>query len=227
MRVLSAHFRMAEPSSNAPAAAAPPRGGFPVGVLYVVFCLSGLAAILYQLIWQRALFALLGIDSVSVSLIVAAFLLGLGLGALAGGALSKKLHRLPLLFAGLELGIGAFGLVSLPFFRWMAGWSIGAEGLTVGLVAFAAVIIPTLLMGATLPVLVAHTVRASGNVGRSVGALYFVNTIGSAAGCALAGGFLFGALGMSGSVYVAAALNALVAIVVLAMNAAARRGERA
>lgn len=218
---------MADSTHTIPAAAAAPPRAFPVGVLYAVFCLSGVSAILYQLIWQRALFALLGIDSVSVTLIVAAFLLGLGLGALAGGALSKRLTRLPLLFAGLELGIGAFGLVSLPFFNWMAASTIGAEGLAVGAVAFAAVIVPTLLMGATLPVLVAHTVRASGNVGRSVGALYFVNTIGSALGCALAAGFLFGAVGMGGSVYVAAALNGVVALTVLATSRLAGRGGRA
>jgi predicted membrane-bound spermidine synthase len=199
----------------------------PAAILYPVFFVSGFAALVYQLVWQRALFTLLGIDTVSVSLIVAAFLLGLGVGALLGGALSKRRLNLALVFATLELGVGAFGLVSLPFFRWLASWTTSASGADVGLVAFAAVCVPTTLMGATLPILVQHRASQTANVGRSVGALYFVNTIGSAAGCAACALVIFGALGLSGSVYVAAAGNAFAAAVALVFVLARRRARRA
>jgi hypothetical protein len=65
----------------------PRRVGF--ALLYAVFFLSGVAAILYQLVWQRALLTLLGTDSESVTLVVSAFLLGLGTGGFAGGGLSR------------------------------------------------------------------------------------------------------------------------------------------
>jgi hypothetical protein len=86
----------------------------------------------------------------------------------------------------------------------------------VGLAAFALVLVPTLLMGGTLPLLVADAVRRSGNVGRSVGMLYFVNTLGAAAGAFAAGLLLLGALGEEGSVRLAAGVNAGIGAAVLA-----------
>src|SRR6185503_17869994 len=122
---------------------------------------------------------------------------------------------LPAVFGILELAIGLFGFVSLPFFRWLASWTSTATGFGVGLAATAAVVFPTLLMGATLPLLVAHRVRESRNVGRSVGELYFVNTFGSAAGALLAAVVLLGVLGQHRSVMVAAVLNLVVSALVL------------
>jgi predicted membrane-bound spermidine synthase len=188
----------------------------PLALLYPVFFLSGMAAILYQLVWQRSLFTLYGTSSESVTVIVTAFMLGLGLGGLAGGWISERPRvPLPVVFGAVELGIGLFGIVSLPFFRWIASWTSTAAGLGVGLAALGAVVVPTLLMGATLPLLVAHRVRESGNVGRSVGELYFVNTLGSAVGALVASVVLLGALGQARSVIVAAALNFAVAALVL------------
>jgi len=188
----------------------------PLAILYPVFFLSGAAAILYQLVWQRSLFTLYGTSSESVTVVVTAFMLGLGLGGLAGGWVSARRGISLLIVFGLaELAIGLFGLVSLPFFHWIASWTAESTGLGVGLAAMGAVVFPTLLMGATLPLLVAHRVRESGNVGQSVGELYFVNTLGSAAGAFLAAALLMGALGQTGSVRVAAVLNLLVAGLVL------------
>ena len=204
---------MAKDSERVPAALIPP-----------VFLLSGFAAILYQLVWQRSLFRLLGTSMESVTMVVTAFMLGLGLGSLAGGAVSEKSRRpLAVLFGLVELGIGGFGLVSMPLFSWLASVTSGATGIQIGLIAFVAVLVPTLFMGATLPILVAYLVRRSGNVGRSVGLLYFINTLGSAAGSLLAGLWILGALGQAGSVLLAASLNLAVAAGVLGVHAATRR----
>src|SRR5947207_774570 len=161
-------------------------------VLCVLFFFSGFPALTYQLTWQRALFRNFGVNIESVTIIVTAFMLGLGFGALAGGWLSKRrsIPLLPLL-ALIELLTGAFGLVSLPIFD-----RVGALTATWPLPAMAAVnlglvIVPTLLMGATLPVLVAHLVRRSGNVGSAVGLLYYVNTLGAGAACLFATLLLF------------------------------------
>jgi predicted membrane-bound spermidine synthase len=193
-------------------------------VLVPVFLISGFAAILYQLVWQRALFRLLGSSMESVTLIVTAFMLGLGLGSLAGGAVSTSRRvPLPLMFGAVELGIGAFGFVSMPLFTWIASETPAAAGLSIGVIAFLAVLVPTLLMGGTLPILVASLVDASGNVGRSVGLLYFVNTLGSALGSLAAAAWVLGALGQRGTVTLAAAINVAVAAAVVAGHLLGRR----
>jgi len=192
--------------------------------IYPVFLISGFAAILYQLVWQRALFRLLGTSMESVTMIVTAFMLGLGLGSLAGGAVSERARRsLALIFGLVEFGIGIFGLVSLRLFQSIASVTSAATGLSIGLIAFVAVLVPTLFMGSTLPILVAYLVRRSGNVGRSVGMLYFVNTIGSAAGSLAAALWILGALGQNGTVLLAAWINLSVAAAVVLFHFAGRR----
>ena len=91
-------------------------------------------------------------------------------------------------------------------------------------VTFLVVLVPTLLMGSTLPLLTAHAVRRSGNVGRSLGRLYCVNTLGSAFASLAAVAALMGALGQQGVVTLAAALNLLVGAVALALHAWSREG---
>jgi spermidine synthase len=202
----------AEPVRGAP-------GILPEAQLYAIFFVSGFAAILYQLIWQRALFTLYGTSSEAVTVVVTVFMLGLGLGSLAGGALSRTARLpLPVLFAMAEIVIGAFGLASLPLFHWVASLTPAAAGMQVGLPAFALLLLPTLCMGATLPLLAAYAIARVHSVGRALGMLYFVNTLGSAAGCVAAAAFAFGALGQSGSVLLAAAANFAAAAWVLAAS---------
>src|SRR6266545_1119360 len=82
--------------------------------LYALFFLSGFPALLYQVVWQRALFTIYGVNIESVTVVVSAFMLGLGLGSLGGGWLSER-PGMPLLavFGIAELGIGLFGVFSL------------------------------------------------------------------------------------------------------------------
>ncbi|HEU0122728.1 MAG TPA: fused MFS/spermidine synthase [Bryobacteraceae bacterium] len=192
--------------------------------LYLLFFLSGFPALLYQIVWQRALFTIFGVNVESVTVVVSAFMLGLGLGSLLGGRLSKK-ENAPLLalFGLTELGIAAFGAVSLPLFHWVAQTMAGAPAGQTFFAAFALVLLPTVGMGATLPLLTTQLVRMSGEVGRSVGMLYFVNTLGSAAACFVAALFLLRDLGMQGTVWAAAGINALIGIGVLALHFRAGR----
>lgn len=186
-------------------------------ILHGVFILSGVSALIYQLVWQRALLTIYGSNVESVAMVVAAFLAGLGIGSLAGGWISKSsCAPLVLLFGLAELGVGAYGLVSLDLFEAVgAATSAQAHGLTTGVLAFLLVFFPTLLMGATLPMLVAHQVRDTAHVGESVSRLYFVNTLGAALGACVAAKWLLGGFGMSGTVRIAACLNAVAAVMVL------------
>src|SRR5580700_7721371 len=81
---------------------------------YLLFFSSGFPALLYQIVWQRALFTIYGVNIQSVTVIVTVFMLGLGLGSLAGGRLSTKSGlRLLLAFGLIELGIGIYGALSM------------------------------------------------------------------------------------------------------------------
>jgi spermidine synthase len=193
---------------------------------YLFFFISGFPALLYQIVWQRALFTLYGVNVESVTMVVTAFMLGLGLGSLLGGIVSRN-QRWPLLqiFGLVELLIATFGIVSLRIFHWAANFTAGSATVQTGLVAFTLVVLPTALMGSTLPLLVSYTVRRSGNVGTSVGALYAANTLGSAAACFCAGLFLMRSLGESKTVALAAGLNAVVGITVLVWQAVNRERQ--
>ena len=182
-------------------------------ILSVLFFLSGIPALVYQLVWQRALFRIFGVNIESVTVVVTAFMLGLGLGSLAGGWLStrRNLKLLPLL-AAMEIAIGLFGLQSLAIFAFVGDRVVGLPLAAIATVTLALVVVPTVLMGATLPLLVAHLVRHTRNVGDSVGVLYYANTLGAGAACLLAAVVLFPFLGLQGSIYVAAGFNFTVAI---------------
>ena len=187
--------------------AAPPLHVRPA-ILHLIFLLSGFAALLYQLAWQRALYALLGTDIGSATIVVTAFLLGLGLGSLLGGALARAVPAAALaLFAGFELALGLFGASSLFLFAWAADAFAMVSHTGTAIFSFLAVVFPTTLMGATLPLLVGHDVSGTGNVGQSVGGLYFANVLGASLGAFAAVTVLFGAVGLDGTALTAAALN--------------------
>src|SRR5438128_2399449 len=89
--------------------------------IFVLFLASGIPALIYEIVWQRALFAIYGINIESVTIVVSGFMLGLGLGSLGGGALSRSPHFSPIrLFAVAELGTALFGAVSLSIFHFIA-----------------------------------------------------------------------------------------------------------
>lgn len=187
---------------------------------YLLFFISGFPALLYQIVWQRSLFTLFGANIESVTIIVTVFMLGLGLGSLAGGKLSTiPGMRLLAAFGCVELGTGAFGLASLWIFHRVAASTAGSSLLTTGVIAFCLLLIPTLLMGSTLPLLSEHFVRHTGNVGESVGLLYCVNTFGSGLACFAAAAFVMRAFGESGSVRLAAGFNLFAGIMALLLQA--------
>lgn len=187
--------------------------------LYLMFFASGIPAILYQIVWQRALFALFGINIESVTIVVSAFMLGLGLGSLCGGALSRSKRLSPVaLFGVAELGIATFALCSLSLFQFVAEQTRSRPLWVTGTISVVLVVIPTTLMGATLPLLIEHLVRRSQNVGGSVGALYFVNTLGSGAACIVAVRPLMNLLGQTGTVRCAALVNGFIGLSALTYN---------
>lgn len=183
--------------------------------LLLLFFVSGAAALIYQICWQRLLFESVGVDIESVTIIVSTFMLGLGLGSLAGGELADRYPRHALeLFALVELATAVFGVFSPSLIRAANAATVDASLVTIAAANFGLLLVPTTLMGATLPILVSHVVRTYRNLGVSVGVLYFANTLGAALGAGLTGFVALYYLGLTATIYAAAALNVVVSATV-------------
>jgi hypothetical protein len=174
-----------------------------------LFFLSGIAALIYQVTWQRVLFSCFGVNIESATLVVTIFMFGLGAGSILGGLASRRAEPRALIkgFLLCECIIGAFGLISVPLIRAVGSLTAAGSLPATALVMLALLAIPTLLMGATLPLLVTYANLQLANVGRSVGLLYFVNTLGSALACYLTADILFVVAGEQAAATVAACFN--------------------
>jgi predicted membrane-bound spermidine synthase len=187
----------------------------------LAFFLSGLAALVYQVTWQRILALHSGVGIYSVAVIVAAFMLGLGAGSQAGGVASARLAPAAALraFAFIELGIGAFGALSVTLYYDLlyvhAAW-LYAPLWRAAILHVLALAAPTFLMGMSLPFLVRAMVRSAPTAGATVGRLYAVNLVGAAVGAALTPWVLIRVSGMRGAALCAAAANVAAALLALA-----------
>lgn len=205
-----------------------PREPRPARVLLVV-CLfaSGAAALTLELVWSRSLRLVFGSSTLAVSTVLAAYMLGLGLGGLAAGRIAARLRHPARAYGLVEIGIGIYAwfvpilLAGLPWLEAMLA-GVTAPGLA-ALVRFplvlAVLLVPTSLMGATLPLLVAASAGMPGQVARGVGLLYGVNTLGAVTGI-LAATFVFlPRLGLAGTNRLGAALAVAVGAVAIAFSA--------
>src|SRR5260221_10512548 len=153
----------------------------------LAFFLSGGAALAYQVAWQRILALQAGVARLAIWDIVGAFALGRGLGSHLGGVLSTSIsrQRALALFAACELTIAAFGALSCPlYYDWLyVRWgSDFGEPVRAGLLQFASLALPTILMGMSLPFLTRAMVRDAATASETIGFLYGINVLGAALG---------------------------------------------
>lgn len=177
----------------------------------LLLCISGAAALVYQVLWIKQLSLMVGVEVYAITTGISAFFAGLALGGWLFGRWADRLQQPVLLYAGLEvlvamLGVGAtvaMGLAASAF-----AWLQGHVGVLAWLLPFALVGIPAVLMGGTLPVLVRALAAEPGKAG---GQLYAANTLGAIVGTLLAAFVLIASLGVRGSALFAAMLNLLAA----------------
>jgi spermidine synthase len=192
-------------------------------LLLLCFFLSGLAALIYQTAWTRLFAFVFGTSELAVATVLAAYMGGLAAGAAVATRFVGRVRRPVLVYGLLELGIalsalavplamrGATALYGALFRNAELGEAGGlASALFYLLVSFAILLVPTALMGATLPLLVRHAVRSDEEIGPRTSALYAINTLGAVVGTLLAGFFLLPSLGLRGTLWVAIGANALV-----------------
>jgi spermidine synthase len=193
-------------------------------VVILLFFLSGVCGLIYEVVWQRLLSLGLGITTYSTTVILAAYLGGLALGSWWFGRLADKFKQPLKLYAFLEIGIGVvafcfpflntaetfiFTDINIPFF-WVNILKI--------LVSFLVLLVPTFLMGGTFPVISKYYITHPSTIGRNIGTLYGSNVLGAVAGCFLAGFILIPQIGSIYTIYLAAALNIIIGVFALIVN---------
>jgi spermidine synthase len=210
-------------------------------LLLVCFFLSGFSALLYETAWTREFAFVFGTSELAVVAVLAAYMGGLALGAALAARFAPRIRRPVLAYGVLELGIALWALalpaairaVTTLYLGWLGGLDALPETLGIATHAFHlagafAVLVPcTALMGATLPLLANYAVTRDDEIGSRVGLLYAVNTTGAIAGTVTAAFVLLPALGLRHTVYVGAAVNALVFAAAAALARIAPRGAAA
>lgn len=201
-------------------------------LLYVLFFFSGASALIYQVVWIRMFGLVFGVSAFAMATVLTSFMAGLGFGNFYFAKIADR-SRDPLrLYALLELGIGLFGLIfpllylalkvlclHLPTGVQSSFPQMTALRFVLSLVAL---MVPTTLMGGTLPVLSRIFVRDLHTIGRRIGNLYSVNNAGAMAGCLAAGFVVILVAGVRGTVYVAAGLNIVIAFLAWRMSKTSR-----
>ncbi|MCI0411530.1 fused MFS/spermidine synthase [bacterium] len=191
-------------------------------LIYLFFFSSGFAALLYQVVWLKYLNLLFGSTTYATAAVVAAFMFGLSFGS----RISTKFPRLYITslktYGLIEIGIGLFA-ISFPYmysgfkipFAWIFNL-VGPQTFIYNLVTFAlaflVLLIPTSLMGATLPLLSHHLISEK-NVTTGSGLLYAVNTTGAVFGILVSAFILIPNLGLQATVHVGVMLNVIVGLV--------------
>lgn len=185
---------------------------------------SGAAALIYEVVWSRAMSLVLGSTVYALSTMLATFMAGLAVGGFIGGWLGDRMN--PVKALGLcELGIGIGGVASIPIIYSLPGlYAKMYQSLhlnpplffTVQIALCALVMFwPALLMGATFPLVTKSITVELSEVGRKIGIAYGTNTLGAVVGSLSAGFFLIPVLGIKGATFLPAGINVTMGIILL------------
>jgi spermidine synthase len=194
-------------------------------VVYFLFFVSGITALIYEVVWTRMLTLVFGHTVFSVSVVLAAFMAGLGLGSYLFGYSADRLSSSSSalkVYGWIEVLIFASGaLLSLLFANFADVYSLfhsvipespPLQNLVKVLFSFTLMLVPTTFMGATLPLISKYCVTDDKRIGTQISLLYALNTFGAACGCLLTGFFLMGTFGVLQTVLTAAVGNLLIGI---------------
>lgn len=195
--------------------------------VFAGFGLSGISALIYEVVWTRSLSTIMGSTTYALSTMLAAFMAGLSVGGFLGGRISDRLKKPAAAFALCEIGIGLSGIITIPVIKALTPLYIKAfyayhlSFNTFSAVQFVIIFlimgIPTTLMGLAFPIVISYFAKGKENVGRQSGHLYCVNTFGAIIGSVISGFLLIPVIGISGAAYTAASLNLLTGLGVLVL----------
>ena len=185
-------------------------------LILIAFALSGMTALIYEVVWSRPLQLIFGSTIYAVSTILTTFFIGFTLGSYAFRNSADKIKNPVRLFAFLELGIGLYGLIILWLFKilpniYLSLTEIPGIQFIQFFFIFLILIIPTTLFGATWPVINKACINHE-KLGKDAAKLYSSNSFGSFLGPLVAGFLLIPFLGIKATALVVASINILIAI---------------
>jgi len=197
-------------------------------IIALLFFLSGVAGLIYEVVWAKHLSLFLGNTTHAHTIVLATFMGGLALGYFLFGKIADRTGNPLNLYGWMEILIGLSGALFVPLLGWLGSAYISFV-IHFGLhTIFAApsklilsvllILFPTVLMGGTLPVLSRFVVHSLGHVESQVGWLYFLNSLGAVCGSLLAGFMLIPRFGLNLSILAAVGLNLLVGLIALALR---------
>ena len=195
---------------------------------------SGFSALVYQVLWLRLLGLVFGVTVQAASTVLAAFMAGLALGSFLGGRAADRARSPLRWFGAAEILIGMTALATPLLFSGLDGVYRGVHQSVSTDIAvlttarfvgsFVVLLIPTTLMGATMPLVLRASVRQMPELGTRAAALYAANTAGALTGALLTGYYLVALVGISGAFRIAATVNVLVGITALLWRTTAAPG---
>jgi len=200
-------------------------------LILAFFFLTGLTGLAYELVWIRLLILAFGSTQFAVTTVLVVFMAGLALGSLIFGRIADKTSSPLKLYAAIEVALGVYCVLSPAIFSAIKGAYLALGGHSAAVsggvsatfeapqfaLSFLALIIPTTLMGGTLPVLVKYLASGSGRIGFHTAVPYSINTLGAVAGCLLTGFFSLYFLGVKTTVYTAGVIDIIVGVLVYAL----------
>ncbi len=189
-------------------------------LVLLLYFLSGATALVYEVVWSRMLIHVFGSTALALGTVLAAFMAGMAMGSWLIGKAADKSSNCLRLYAFLEIGLALAALVSHFLLSRIGpvhlalhdvfGFSDFVFGVIRFILAFSLIMAPTLLMGATFPVLARFLVNRRSKVGINLSTLYATNTLGAVSGVLLTGFYLVGTFGVHIPVYMAVAANILI-----------------
>ena len=198
-----------------------------LAALLSLFFLSGVAGLMYQVLWLRLLSLVFGVTVYAASTVLASFMGGLALGSWLAGRVAGRVGIPVRAFAVIEILIGLSALATPLALEAATGIYIAIHEASPGswplltlarfLCSFLVLLVPTMLMGATLPLLSASGLVRGPRFGSSVSLLYALNAAGGLTGVMLTGYLLIGAIGIQRTFLIGAALNLVVGLVAFAL----------
>ncbi|MFV2058073.1 MAG: fused MFS/spermidine synthase, partial [Thiohalomonadales bacterium] len=197
---------------------------------YIIFAISGFSGLIYESIWSHYLKLFLGHAAYAQTLVLAIFMGGMAIGAWACAKYSGRWRNLLLYYAAVEALIGVAAIAFHPVFDQTVQFAYSsllpsmesseAAGIAKWLIAALLILPQSILLGTTFPLMTAGLIRRfPDDSGKTIGMLYFSNSIGAFFGVLVSGFLLIAWLGLPGTIIFAGILNIILAITVWRLSA--------
>ena len=197
-------------------------------LLFGAFFLTGSTGLIYQILWSRLLVLSFGYTIYSVSIVITAFMGGLAIGSVLGGAIADRVRSTVFAYGLAEIGIGAIALITYPLLNGLPAMIAGLRSSVsipyygfspwTFLVVMGILLPPTILMGLTLPLLARALTRIKEDSAVDLGALYAWNTCGAAIGAILTGFLLIAFFGIYTTLVIAASINMVIGVMAVILS---------